>query len=139
MAAMTSAFDLRSVAGWFRLIALLEAVSWVGLLVGMYFKYLGSPRTEVGVKVFGMAHGLVFIAFVVVGLLAGIAFKWAAGTWLLAALASIVPLCSVIFLIWADRTGRMGATSGIRRAGAKRPGNEPLAVAQTGRSVPETT
>ncbi len=84
MAAMTSAFDLRSVAGWFRLIALLEAVSWVGLLVGMYFKYLGSPRTEVGVKVFGMAHGLVFIAFVVVGLLAGIAFKWAAGTWLLA-------------------------------------------------------
>ena len=51
--------------------ALLEAVSWVGLLVGMYFKYLGSPRTEVGVKVFGMAHGLVFIAFVVMGLLGG--------------------------------------------------------------------
>ena len=68
---MTGAFDLRSVAGRFRLVALLEAVSWVGLLVGMYFKYLGSPRTEVGVKVFGMAHGLVFIAFVVTGLLAG--------------------------------------------------------------------
>ena len=31
----------------------------------MYFKYLGSPRTEIGVKVFGMAHGLIFIAFVV--------------------------------------------------------------------------
>ena len=57
-----------------------------------------------------MAHGLIFIAFVVAGLLAGIAFKWAAGTWLLALLASVVPLCSVIFLIWADRTGRMGAT-----------------------------
>jgi integral membrane protein len=127
MAAMTSAFDLRSVAGWFRLIALLEAVSWVGLLVGMYFKYLGSPRTEVGVKVFGMAHGLIFIAFVVVALLVGIAFKWAAGTWLLALLASVVPLCSVIFLIWADRTGRMGVT----RASA--------AVARTGRSAPETT
>ena len=74
----------------------------------MYFKYLGTPRTEIGVKVFGMAHGLIFIAFVVAGLLVGIAFKWAAGTWLLALLASIVPLCSVIFLIWADRTGRMG-------------------------------
>jgi integral membrane protein len=127
MAAMTGAFDLRSVAGWFRLVALLEAVSWVGLLVGMYFKYLGSPRTEFGVKVFGMAHGLVFIAFVVMGLLAGIAFKWATGTWLLALLASIVPLCSVIFLIWAERTGKMGAVAG------------PAAMAQPGRHAPETT
>ena len=107
--------------------ALAEAVSWVGLLIGRYFKYLGSPRTEIGVKVFGMAHGLIFIAFVVVGLLAGIAFKWAAGTWLLALLASIVPLCSVIFLIWADRTGRLGPTSA------------PAAVTQPGGSVPETT
>ena len=69
MAAVTSAFDVRSVGGWLRLIALAEAVSWVGLLIGMYFKYLGTPRTEIGVKVFGMAHGLIFIAFVVAGLL----------------------------------------------------------------------
>jgi hypothetical protein len=34
-----------------------EAISWVGLLIGVYFKYLGSPRTEIGVKVFGMVHG----------------------------------------------------------------------------------
>jgi integral membrane protein len=60
---MTSSFDRASGAAWFRLIAFAEAVSWVGLLVGMYFKYLGTPRTEVGVKVFGMAHGLIFIAW----------------------------------------------------------------------------
>lgn len=54
---MTSTFDRPSIAGWFRLVALTEAVTWVGLLVGMYFKYLGSPRTEIGVKVFGMVHG----------------------------------------------------------------------------------
>jgi hypothetical protein len=47
MAPMTPAFDLRSAAGWFRLIALAEAVSWVGLLIGMYFKYVGTPRTEI--------------------------------------------------------------------------------------------
>ena len=127
MALMTSAFDLRTRVGWFRLIAMAEAVSWVGLLVGMYFKYLGTPRTEIGVKVFGMVHGLVFIAFVVAGLLVGIAVRWTLGTWLLALLASIVPLCSVIFLIWADRTGRMGA------AGAY------AGVLQPGRSIPETT
>ena len=108
---MTSAFDLRTSVGWFRLIALAEAVSWVGLLVGMYFKYLGSPRTEIGVKVFGMAHGLIFVAFVVTGLLVGIVFRWGVRTWLLALLASVVPLCSVIFLIWVDRTGRLGIAS----------------------------
>ena len=124
---MTSAFDRRTVVGWFHLIALLEAVSWVGLLVGMYFKYLGSPRTEVGVKVFGMAHGLIFIAFVVLGVLLGVAFKWAAGTWLLALLASVVPLCSVMFLIWADRTGRIGVA------------NASAAVAEPGQPAPETT
>jgi integral membrane protein len=107
MAAMTGILDVRTRAGVFRLVALLEAVSWVGLLVGMYFKYLGSPRTEAGVKVFGMAHGLIFLGFLVTALLAGIGYRWAAGTWLLALLGSVVPLCSVIFVIWADRTGRL--------------------------------
>ena len=74
-----------------------------------------------------MAHGLIFIAFVLTGLLGGIAVEWTVGTWLLALLASIVPLCSVILLIWADRTGRMGAASAS-------PG-----VVQPGRSIPETT
>ena len=71
---MKSAFDGRSAARWFRVVAMAEAVSWVGLLVGMYFKYLGSPRTEIGVKVFGMAHGLIFISFVATGLLVGLAW-----------------------------------------------------------------
>jgi hypothetical protein len=74
-----------------------------------------------------MTHGLIFIAFVVTGLLVGIAFKWAAGTWLLALLASVVPLCSVIFLIWVDRSGRMGSAEAAS------------AVVQPGRRAPETT
>lgn len=127
MAAMTGALDLRSVAGWFRLVALLEAVSWVGLLAGMYFKYLASSPTEIGVKVFGMAHGLIFVAFVAAALLAGIAFKWSFGTWSLALIASIVPLGSVIFLIWADRTGKMGASV------------PSAAIMQPGQPVPEST
>ena len=127
MAPMTSALDLRTRAGWFRLIAMAEAVSWVGLLTGMYFKYLGTPRTEIGVQVFGMVHGLVFIAFVVAGLLVGIACRWRFGTWLLALLASVVPLGSVIFLIGAERTGRMGAAG------------DSAGVVQPGRSMAETT
>lgn len=113
MAGMTSTFGVRrngaKVAGWFRVIAFAEAVSWAGLLIGMYFKYLGSPRTEVGVKIFGPIHGGVFVAFVVAAILVGIAHRWGVVTWILALLGSIVPLGSVIFLIWADRTGRMTA------------------------------
>jgi integral membrane protein len=116
MAAMTGAFDLRTTAGWLRLVGLLEAASWVGLLLGMYFKYLGNPRTEVGVKVFGPIHGGIFVAFVVAAIVAGLAFKWGVGTWLLAALASIVPLGTVIFLIWAERTDRTGL-SALRQPG----------------------
>ena len=80
-----------------------------------------------GVKVFGMAHGLIFIAFVVAGLMVGIAVRWTLGTWLLALLASVVPLCSVIFLSWADRTGRIVAQSAS------------AGVLQPARSIPETT
>jgi integral membrane protein len=111
----------------FRLVALLEAVSWVGLLIGMYFKYLGTPRTEIGVKVFGMAHGLVFVGFLVAALLAGIAFRWAVSTWLLALLASVVPLASVIFVIWADRIGRIGevaAAAAVSPTGTLSTGND---------------
>ena len=109
---MTRTFDIRDTAGRFRVVALAEAVSWVGLLIGMYFKYLGTPRTEIGVKVFGMAHGLVFIAFAITAVAAGIAYSWAVGTWLLALLGAIVPLGSVIFLIWADRRARLGPAGG---------------------------
>ncbi|MBU8810380.1 DUF3817 domain-containing protein [Mycolicibacterium goodii] len=127
MALMTSSFDLRSTIGWFRLIGLAEAVSWAGLLVGMYFKYLGSPRTEIGVKVFGPIHGGVFLAFLAAAVLVGLAFKWSLLTWGLALLASIVPLGSVIFIMWADRAGKMG-TPAVAAVGA-----------QPGRPAPETT
>ncbi len=127
----TSAFDVRTTAGRFRLVALAEAISWVGLLIGMYFKYLAPTRTEIGVKIFGMAHGLVFLAFLLTALLAGIAFKWRLWTWLLALLGSIVPLGSVIFLIWADRTAKLGET---------RPsGRESRSVVQTGGPAAEAT
>lgn len=104
---MANKYDVRSAAGWFRIIAVAEALSWAGLLVGMYFKYLAGSPTEVGVKIFGPIHGGIFMAFVVAALVVGIARKWNVITWALALLASIVPLGSVIFVIWADKLGRI--------------------------------
>ena len=107
MAPMANKYDLRSAAGWFRIVAIAEALSWAGLLVGMYFKYLAGSSTEVGVKIFGPIHGGVFMAFVVAAVVVGIQRKWNVITWALALLGSIVPLGSVIFVIWADKLGRI--------------------------------
>jgi hypothetical protein len=109
---IATAFDVRSAAGRFRLVALAEAVTWVGLLTGMYFKYLADPRTEIWVKIFGMAHGIVFIAFVISAILVGRVMSWRISTWLLALVGSIVPLGSVAFLLWADRSAQLGPRPG---------------------------
>lgn len=76
--------------------------------MGIYFKNLADPRTEIGVKIFGMAHGIVFIAFVIAAILGGRAMSWRIETWLLALVGNVVPLGSVAFLLWADRSAQLG-------------------------------
>jgi len=97
---------LSTSAGRFRLFALAEAVSWAGLLIGMLFKYVLSDN-EIGVKVFGPIHGFVFIAYILVALLASAAQKWERRTTVLALLASIPPFGTIVFERWAIRTGRL--------------------------------
>src|SRR6478736_2722910 len=45
----------------YRRIALAEVVTWALLLLGMVLKYV-THTTELGVRVFGLVHGVVFIA-----------------------------------------------------------------------------
>ena len=96
----------RTAATLFRVVAVAEALSWVGLLIGMYVKYV-PETTELGVKIFGPIHGGIFVAYVLVALLAARAFRWSAGTTLLALVASVPPLATVVFERWASRTGRL--------------------------------
>jgi integral membrane protein len=86
----------------------------------MYFKHLAGT-TEIGVKIFGPLHGGIFMAFLVAALLVGIARKWSLLTWACALLGSIVPLGSVIFVIWADRTGRIDARTVAANRGEDMP------------------
>jgi integral membrane protein len=91
----------------FRAVALLEAVSWLGLLTGMYFKYI-ADTTEVGVKVFGPIHGTIFIGYVLLSLLVTRRLRWPIRwTALLALAASVPPFATVAFEVWAQRTGRL--------------------------------
>jgi integral membrane protein len=98
----------RTVALAFRAVAVAEALSWLGLLAGMYVKYV--PETsELGVQVFGPVHGAVFVAYVLAALVAARVLGWSRWTTLLALAASVPPLATVVFERWAGRTGRMQA------------------------------
>ena len=61
---MLGAMTFSTVVGRFRIFALAEAISWAGLLLGMFFKYV-VVENEIGVKVFGPIHGALFVAYLV--------------------------------------------------------------------------
>ena len=102
----------RTAATAFRIVAVAEALSWLGLLAGMYVKYV-PQTTELGVKIFGPVHGGVFVLYLVVTVLAARALRWTPGTTLLALVASIPPLVTVWFERWATRSERLPSTEAV--------------------------
>ncbi|WP_081788577.1 DUF3817 domain-containing protein [Candidatus Blastococcus massiliensis] len=105
----------RTAATAFRIVAVAEAFSWLGLLIGMFVKYV--PETsEIGVKIFGPIHGGIFVAYVVVALLASRVLRWTPATTVLALAASVPPLVTVWFERWATRTGRLPAADAVPTA-----------------------
>lgn len=105
----------RTAATAFRAVAIAEAISWVGLLAGMFVKYV--PQTsELGVQVFGPIHGAVFVAYVVLALAAARTLRWTRGATALALLASIPPLATVWFERRATRTGDLPAGESVPAA-----------------------
>jgi integral membrane protein len=92
-------------------VAIAEAVSWTGLLIGMLFKYVLSDN-ELGVKIFGPIHGGLFIAYVITVLVVRGPLRWSWPLTLVALAASIPPLFTWFFEIWAERTGRIDVGAG---------------------------
>jgi integral membrane protein len=90
----------------FRVIAIVEAVTWLGLLLGMYFKWIAETG-EAGVKIFGPIHGGVFVAYVVLALLTARIQRWSFWTTVFALAASVPPFFTVWFELWAKRSGRL--------------------------------
>lgn len=93
---------------WFRVVAFAEAVSWAGLLVGMYVKYV--PETsELGVKIFGPIHGGIFVAYLLVCLAARSTFGWSARTTFWALVSAVPPFATAVFEVVAERAGLLAA------------------------------
>ena len=89
---------LSTALGRLRLTALLEGVSFlVLLLIAMPLKYMaGQPDA---VRVVGMAHGVLFVLYVLLLIQQGIARRWSWRTMILGFVASLVPLGT----FWADK------------------------------------
>ena len=97
---------------WFRVAAVAEAVSWAGLLAGMYLKRVAEV-TDLGVYVFGRLHGALFVAYLVATFWVARSERWSFGRTAVAALASIPPLTTLAFERWlASRRRKPVHTAG---------------------------
>ncbi|QCC78576.1 DUF3817 domain-containing protein [Nocardioides daphniae] len=73
-----------------------EAVTWSLLLLGLFLKY-GTETTDLAVRVFGMAHGVVFIAYCLTNGLLWVDQKWKFGQLVLGVLCAIPPFVTLWF------------------------------------------
>ncbi|MCG5213564.1 DUF3817 domain-containing protein [Streptosporangium sp. KLBMP 9127] len=80
----------------FRALAIAEACSWAGLLVGMFFKYV-LVGDDLGVKIFGPVHGALFVAYAVAVLAAARQVGWSTGTVILGLACAVPPFTTVWF------------------------------------------
>ncbi|WP_173159427.1 DUF3817 domain-containing protein [Phytohabitans suffuscus] len=97
----------------FVVVAIAEAISWAGLLIGMAFKY-GPPSNELGVRVFGPIHGALFLAYCVLALLTARAQRWRLLPTGLALASGVPPLATLAFKRWAGRRGMLNVDAPAR-------------------------
>ena len=77
----------------FKIISFLEGVSYILLMfVGMPYKYLESlGKTDVYVKMFGMPHGVLFVAYIVLAIVLKFILKWTVKEFGIVCLLSLLP------------------------------------------------
>lgn len=91
----------------FRRVAVAEAITWALLLTGMALKYSGV--TELGVRVFGMLHGVVFIAYCLSTVVVAVDQRWSRLRTLATLAASVPPFCTVLADRSAEHAGVLGS------------------------------
>lgn len=113
---MKQIFDLSTTAKRFRFVAVLEALSWLGLLIAMFFKWiLDMPA---GVPVAGPIHGAFFVIFILVALWTAKVLKWNLSVLFWALVSSVPPFGTLVFEWWAQRNGHLAELSPSAHADA---------------------
>jgi integral membrane protein len=98
----------------FRRLAVTEAITWALLLAGMFLKYV-TETTELGVRIFGMAHGIAFVAYCVTTVVVAVDQRWSFRRALAALACAVPPFATVPFDRYAER--RRWLASSWRLAG----------------------
>jgi integral membrane protein len=100
----------------FRRLAVAEALTWALLLAGMVLKYV-TGTTELGVQVFGLVHGIVFIAYGLVTVFVAVDQRWSPGLTLLGLASAVPPFATVWFDRFAERRGALAGPWRLRPGG----------------------
>ncbi|APY00285.1 DUF3817 domain-containing protein [Lacinutrix venerupis] len=74
----------------FRIVAFLEGVSYLLLMVAAIYKRLPDGSDEY-VKLLGMPHGLLFVAYIALAIFLRTTYKWNSKTFILILLGSLIP------------------------------------------------
>jgi integral membrane protein len=93
---------MSTAARWFRYAAIAETISWVGLLVGMFFKYV-VVHDDIGVYIFGRVHGAMFVFYLVTLVWTARADRWPLSWLAVGAVASVPPFTGLVFERWVER------------------------------------
>lgn len=88
----------------FAIVSVGEAITWAGLLAGMFLKYV-TETTDMWVAVFGRLHGAMFLIYVLVAIFAALMLRWPGWVAVVAILAAIPPLVTLPLEIWMRRRG----------------------------------
>lgn len=88
----------------FQMAAIIEAITWTGLLAGMFLKYV-TESTERGVEIFGPIHGMAFIGYVIVTFFAATNLRWRWWVAAVAIAAAVPPLTTIVAERWISRRG----------------------------------
>jgi integral membrane protein len=81
----------------FQTMAIIEAVTWTGLLISMLFKY-ELTGDQLGVRLFGGLHGFAAIGYVMAVFLVRPEVQWSNRTTAYALLAAVPPLATLWFV-----------------------------------------
>ena len=93
----------------FRRLAVTEAITWALLLTGMFLKYV-TETTELGVRIFGMVHGVAFVAYCVTTVVVGVDQRWSVRRALAALACAVPPFATVPFDRYAESRGWLSSS-----------------------------
>jgi integral membrane protein len=112
----------------FRRVAIAEAVTWAALLTGMFLKYV-TETSELGVRIFGMVHGVVFVAYCLTTVVVAVDQAWSLRRAALGLACAVPPFVTLWFDRYAEARGALAPAWRLDATDAAvRPHERPVAA-----------